>query len=200
MKAALVTPLPEGMLSVIFFNKGDAIPHFQTSVVCVLCSRLLFPYLVSRRSREIFATGCGYPKPAGWFSSSRIAAPPSPPSVGKANPPSAAPYSLPSTGKANPPSAAHPARHRLWLPQARRPPPLMVKPAGCRRLLSSQPIMVQPTGRRRIWQASWPSPFIDQPLTKVILSRVPVCLVPEGSWYPLAAPWIFFGGVQRSRL
>ncbi len=33
----------------------------------------------ARPSREIFTTGCGYPKPAGWFSSSRVAAPPSPP-------------------------------------------------------------------------------------------------------------------------
>ncbi len=29
----------------------------------------------ARRSREIFAAGCGYPKPAGWFSGSRGAAP-----------------------------------------------------------------------------------------------------------------------------
>ncbi len=69
---------------------------------------------------------------------------------GKANPLSMAPSSPPSAGKANPPSAAHPARRRLWLPQARRPPPLMVKPAGCRRLLSSQLVMVQPAGRRRL--------------------------------------------------
>ncbi len=32
----------------------------------------------ARRSREISATGCGYPKPAGWFSSSRVAASTSP--------------------------------------------------------------------------------------------------------------------------
>ncbi len=32
----------------------------------------------ARRSREISATGCGYPKPAGWFSSSQVVAPPSP--------------------------------------------------------------------------------------------------------------------------
>ncbi len=36
----------------------------------------------ARRSRKISAVGCGYPKPAGWLSSSRIAAPPSPPFKG----------------------------------------------------------------------------------------------------------------------
>ncbi len=34
------------------------------------------------RSREISAAGCGYPKPAGWVSSSRVAAPPSLPFAG----------------------------------------------------------------------------------------------------------------------
>ncbi len=51
--------------------------------VFVFClSRQASPLAASphaRRSREISATGCGYPKPAGWFSSSRVAAPPSPP-------------------------------------------------------------------------------------------------------------------------
>ncbi len=36
----------------------------------------------ARRLREISATGCGYPKPAGWFSSFWVAAPPSPPFAG----------------------------------------------------------------------------------------------------------------------
>ncbi len=36
----------------------------------------------ARQSWEISATGCGYPKPAGWFSSSRVAAPPGPPFAG----------------------------------------------------------------------------------------------------------------------
>ncbi len=36
----------------------------------------------AHRLREISATGCGYPKPAGWFSSSRVAAPPGPPFAG----------------------------------------------------------------------------------------------------------------------
>ncbi len=29
---------------------------------------------------------------------------------------------------------------------------------------------------------------------------VPVCLAPKGSWYPLAAPWNFFLGVEGFRL
>ncbi len=36
----------------------------------------------ARRSREISAAGCGYPKPAGWLPSSRVAAPPSLPFAG----------------------------------------------------------------------------------------------------------------------
>ncbi len=36
----------------------------------------------ARRSREIFAAGCGYPKPAVWLSNSRVAAPPSSPFAG----------------------------------------------------------------------------------------------------------------------
>ncbi len=36
----------------------------------------------ARRSREISAAGCGYPKPAGWLPSSRVAAPPRPPFAG----------------------------------------------------------------------------------------------------------------------
>ncbi len=46
--------------------------YCQGSVVCVMCSC----------PRKISATGCGYPKPAGWFSSSRVAASPSPPFAG----------------------------------------------------------------------------------------------------------------------
>ncbi len=42
----------------------------------------LAPSPHARRSREISAAGCGYPKPAGWLSSSRVAAPPSPPFAG----------------------------------------------------------------------------------------------------------------------
>ncbi len=36
----------------------------------------------ARRSREISASGCGYPKPAGWLPSSRVAAPPGAPFAG----------------------------------------------------------------------------------------------------------------------
>ncbi len=36
----------------------------------------------ARRSREISASGCGYPKPAGWLPSSRVAAPPGVPFAG----------------------------------------------------------------------------------------------------------------------
>ncbi len=36
----------------------------------------------AHRSQEISAAGCGYPKPDGWLSSSRVAAPPSPPFAG----------------------------------------------------------------------------------------------------------------------
>ncbi len=46
----------------------------------------------ARRSREISAPGCGYPKPASWLPSSRVAAPPS------------------RSREITPPSAAHPAR------------------------------------------------------------------------------------------
>ncbi len=36
----------------------------------------------ARRSREISASGCGYPKPAGWLPSSRVATPPGAPFAG----------------------------------------------------------------------------------------------------------------------
>ncbi len=102
-----------------------------------------------------------------------------PPSVGKANPPSAAPSS----------SRGRPTR-RPW---SLGPPPAVASssPPAPAVEWSSQPVMVPPAGRGRIW------PDCDQGLFK---SCFRVCLVPEGSWYPWAAPWIFFGGVQRSRL
>ncbi len=83
-----------------------------------------------------------------------------PPSVGKANPPSAAASSI--AGKANPPSAVHSARSRLRLPparrslplcgQARRLLPLFVKPAGYG--LASRPLPY--------WQASRPWPNLTR--------------------------------------
>ncbi len=56
-------------------------------VLFVFSSFYLFPVFClsshhARRSREISATGSGYPKPAGWISSSRVAAPPGPPFTG----------------------------------------------------------------------------------------------------------------------
>ncbi len=71
-----------------------------------------------------------------------------PPSVGKANPPSAAASSV--AGKANPPSAfTRPAAGWGSL-QPAGPCRCVVKPAGCCRYLSSQPVMVSPAGRCRI--------------------------------------------------
>ncbi len=73
-------------------SRGHVIPPsprfvlFVFSSFCfvpVFClSRQVSPLAASphaRRSREISTTGCGYPKPAGWFSSSRVATPPCPP-------------------------------------------------------------------------------------------------------------------------
>ncbi len=83
-----------------------------------------------------------------------------PPSVGKANPPSAAASSV--AGKANPPSAVHSARSRLRLPPARRPLPLC---GQARRLL---PLFVKPAGygvaSRPLpyWQASRPWPNLTR--------------------------------------
>ncbi len=83
-----------------------------------------------------------------------------PPSVGKANPPSAAASSV--AGKANPPSAVHSARSRLRLPPARRPLPLC---GQARRLL---PLFVKPADygipRRPLpyWQASRPWPYLTR--------------------------------------
>ncbi len=61
----------------IILNNSHFVPHNTTVrvLLCVSC-------VPARRSWEISATGCGYPKPAGWFSSSRVAAPPSPPFAG----------------------------------------------------------------------------------------------------------------------
>ncbi len=47
--------------------------------------------------------------------------------------------------------------------------------------------MVSPAGRGRILTRLWP---------KVFLTLFRVCLAPEGSWYPWAAPWIFLGGYK----
>ncbi len=83
-----------------------------------------------------------------------------PPSVGKANPPSAAASSV--AGKANPPSAVHSARSRLRLPPARRPLPLC---GQARRLL---PLFVKPADygipRRPLpyWQASRSWPYLTR--------------------------------------
>ncbi len=52
---------------------------------------------------------------------------------------------------------------------------------------SSQTVMVSPAGRGRILTRLWP---------KVFLTLFRVCLAPEGSWYPWAAPWIFWGGYK----
>ncbi len=115
-----------------------------------------------------------------------------PPSVGKANPPSAAASSV--AGKANPPSAVHSARSRLRLPPARRPLPLCGQARRLLPLLSSQPVMVSPAGRCRIDKPAgrgrnWPDG--DHGLFNYCAC---VCLAPEGSRYPWATPWYFFGG------
>ncbi len=67
------TPSPRFVL--FFFSSFYFCPVF-----CL--SRQASPLAASphaRRSQEISAAGCGYPRPAGWFSGSRGAAPPSPP-------------------------------------------------------------------------------------------------------------------------
>ncbi len=103
---------------------GAPSPRFAFSVfykvlflfLCVCLSRQASPH--ARRSREISATGCSYPKPAGWISSSRVAAP-------------RACHSRQMT----PPSAAHRARRsRLTDPavrgRSRRRPAADSMPAG----------------------------------------------------------------------
>ncbi len=118
-----------------------------------------------------------------------------PPSVGKANPPSAAASSV--AGKANPPSAVHSARSRLRLPPARRPLPLC---GQARRLL---PLFVKPAGyglaSRPLpyWQASRPCriwPDCDQGLFNCL------CVFsPGGLLIPWASPRKFWGGVVGLR-
>ncbi len=71
---------------------GAPSPRFVLFVFSSFCfvpvfclSRQASPLAASphaRRSREISATGCGYPKPSGWFSSSRVAATSGPPFAG----------------------------------------------------------------------------------------------------------------------
>ncbi len=88
----------------------------------------------ARRSREISAAGCGYPKPASWLPSSWVATPPSPPFAGdhaavrgSPSPPFVGDHAA-VRGRSSPPSAAHPGPlfagdHAAGLPltQARRP-------------------------------------------------------------------------------
>ncbi len=81
-------------------------------------------------------------------------------------------------GEGQPAVRGHSARRRLWLPPARRPPPLSGQAS-------------------RLWSRQ---PAVAVFVTKVFLNCFRVCFAPEGSWYPWAAPWIFLGGVQRSRL
>ncbi len=79
-------------------------------------------------------------------------------------------------GESQPAVRGHSARRRLWLPPARRPPPLCGQAS---RLWSYQPAVA----------------VFDQTVTKVFLSHCfRVCFAPEGSGYPWAAPWIFFWG------
>ncbi len=114
-----------------------------------------------------------------------------PPSVGKANPPSAAASSV--AGKANPPSAVHSARSRLWLPPAAGPCRCVVKPAGCCRYLSSQPVMVSPAGRCRIDKPAgrgriWPDSDLG-------LFKYCLCVFsPGGLLVPLSCPMVIFWG------
>ncbi len=69
-----------GISAIPTFTSFCLVRFFKFLLVPVFClSRQASPLAASphaRRSREISATSCGYPKPAGWFSSSRIAAPP----------------------------------------------------------------------------------------------------------------------------
>ncbi len=111
-----------------------------------------------------------------------------PPSVGKANPPSAAASSV--VGKANPPSAVSPRPAAGWGSlQPAGPCRCVVKPAGCCRYLSSQPVMVSPAGRCRIW------PDCDQGLFNCF------CVFsPGGLLIPLSFPKeIFWGGAVGLR-
>ncbi len=117
-----------------------------------------------------------------------------PPSVGKANPPSAAASSV--AGKANPPSAVHSARSRLRLPPARRPLPLSGQASRLLPLLSSQPIMVSPAGRCRIDKPAgrgriWPD--CDQGLFNCFS-----VFSPGGLLIPLSFPKEILGGGSRA--
>ncbi len=127
----------------------------------------------------VLSTANSSPPARRWINAPRRSREITPPFVGKANPPSAAPSS--SRGK--------PTRR----PRSLGPPPAVASssPPAPAVEWSSQPVMVSPAGRGRILTRLWP---------KVFLTLFLVCLAPEGSWYPWAAPWIFFGGVQRSRL
>ncbi len=103
--------------SLLFWFLGLSVPR---KGICRSSSRLS-PH--ARRSWEISAADCGYPKPAGWLSNSRVAAPPSPPFAGvqaavrgspsrysrEMTPPSAAHRACRSR-EFTPPSAAHRAR------------------------------------------------------------------------------------------
>ncbi len=87
-----------------------------------------------------------------------------PPSVGKANPPSAAPSSSRGRPTRRPWSSSPPAPAVEW---------------------SSQPVMVLPAGRGRIW------PDCDQGLFKSLFSSV---FRPGGLRIPLSCPMDFFWG------
>ncbi len=113
-----------------------------------------------------------------------------PPSVGKANPPSAAASSV--AGKATRrPRFTRPAAGWGSL-QPAGPCRCVVKPAGCCRYLSSQPVMVSPAGRCRIDKPAgrgriWPD--CDQGLFNCL------CVFsPGGLLIPLSFPKEILGG------
>ncbi len=78
-------------------------------------------------------------------------------------------------GEGQPAVRGHPARRRLWLPPARRSPPLRGQAS---RLWSRQPAMA----------------VFDQTVTKVFLSCVLCVFSPGGLLIPLSCPMDFFWG------
>ncbi len=81
-------------------------------------------------------------------------------------------------GEGQPAVRGHSARRRLWLPPARRPPPLSGQAS---RLWSRQPVMA----------------VFDQTVTKVFLSHVLCVFSPGGLLIPLSCPMDFFWGCTK---
>ncbi len=118
-----------------------------------------------------------------------------PPSVGKANPPSAAPSG--TRGKpTRRPRFTRPAAGWGSL-QPAGPCRWVVKPAGCCRYCQASRLWY-PQPAAAVLTSQLAVAVFDQSVTTVFLT-VSGCLAPEGSWYPWASPRKFWGGVVGLR-